>query len=603
MRFTLSLFFLLISAVGISQHSRDQRIEDSVIGWWGNNRFDKSLKPATDPVQVKRIAILDKLVEWMKKSYTPVGGLGTFTRENRKTMFGVRFGVWGVDYGPEWLDEKGQFKPVAEEITPFGIHFNTVPASYAVPFLNGNGASYFVWPKDGFRLGRSATSRDAIDPRPFSPNQSKYITRSNESQIVLLAPDNKLPFIQLTRREYLDLSEVALKKEGAAEMARGLATIDKLRKAYAGKLEQPAETRYMQPTLWNFKNESDDLFDTREYAYPVYKITAEVLQACQTAQPQWIAVWYPYHGSESGNSLYEMNRSLLENINYDYLYDYFFNPAKVNGASYKPADEAGLQTRLTAYRNKYKGSGTTQKAVAKTANVLFADDFASAGIGSKPTGWYIRSTGKASAVTTLKGQAGKWLKLGLNNPVNPVDIAWPLPANFKLEFDLATGDAFTARSGGTVILRFSTTKINTQGDDVLSPDRQWMEFKFAAGLDEALRSGSNYRGVVKAEMHRPGSVNTENHVEGIFFEGVLSQFTDKKTTMHVSLQMKSGVCLISIDGKPFVNSADFKLKYGSKAVMGGLPASTRFNSFRWIAGSEDGNDVGTYISNVLLVKE
>ncbi|RYY59402.1 MAG: hypothetical protein EOO05_13385, partial [Chitinophagaceae bacterium] len=200
----LSIIVCLLTSVVHAQPTADQRIEDSVIGWWNNNRFDKNIKPTTDPVQLKRIAQLDKLVDWMKKSYTPVGGIGTSSRENRKVYYGVRFGVWGVAYGSEWVDEKGHFKPVAEEITPFGVYFNMIPASYPVNFLNGNGDFYFVWPKDGFRLSGPPREGEPKGKGEFSRQQKKYITNSNESQVVMLAPDNKLPFVQLTRREYLD---------------------------------------------------------------------------------------------------------------------------------------------------------------------------------------------------------------------------------------------------------------------------------------------------------------------------------------------------------------------------------------------------------------
>ena len=135
----LTLLYISMSVISVAQLTAEQRIQDSVIGWWSNNHFDNKIKPTNDPIQKKRIEIDDKIVEWMKKSYTPVGGLGTFTRQNLNQRYGVYFMVWNVPFSKEYLDEKGHFKPIDEENTPFGISVNNIPASYAVKFLNGSG--------------------------------------------------------------------------------------------------------------------------------------------------------------------------------------------------------------------------------------------------------------------------------------------------------------------------------------------------------------------------------------------------------------------------------------------------------------------------------
>ena len=59
---------------------------------------------------------------------------------------------------------------------------------------------------------------------------------------------------------------------------------------------------------------------------------------------------------ENGNQLHEMYTAITENINYDYIYNYFFDPEKIKGITYKPANEEQLNARLTAYRNKNKAS-------------------------------------------------------------------------------------------------------------------------------------------------------------------------------------------------------------------------------------------------------
>ena len=41
---------VLLSLPLAAQLTTEQRIQDSVIGWWSNNYWDRSWKPQTDPV-------------------------------------------------------------------------------------------------------------------------------------------------------------------------------------------------------------------------------------------------------------------------------------------------------------------------------------------------------------------------------------------------------------------------------------------------------------------------------------------------------------------------------------------------------------------------
>lgn len=61
---TVLIFFFRIS---FAQLTAEQRIQDSVIGWWNNNYWDRNWKPQTDPVGKKKEAHLKNMIEWMKK--------------------------------------------------------------------------------------------------------------------------------------------------------------------------------------------------------------------------------------------------------------------------------------------------------------------------------------------------------------------------------------------------------------------------------------------------------------------------------------------------------------------------------------------------------
>jgi hypothetical protein len=373
----------LLGAVPLyAQPADSARIQRSIIGWWSNPQYDNLLKPSTDPVYQRRVAIDDQILGWMKQTYEPVGGLGTYRRQNAKLYYGVYFMVWNVSSDPQWLDAKGNFKPIAEENTPFGIQVNAIPGSYPIPYLNeGSKQSYFTWPVDGY--GSDATAR-ADQSLADAPASKGFVTRSNERQTVYLAPRNTLPFVPVTIGEYLDLGDSAYAKQLQGRKARIDAqwsgtsdgdrkarasayesvvqeyaqykdNIQRTRTKYQSRLNEPAVLRNMQPTFIGDYSNGTDPFEIdaaqrdRHAIFPVYKLTEETLARCQTATPQWVAVWYPYVRAGATNQLLELQRVMREHLNYAYVYDALFEPSKVAGTPYTPLNDAARRQRLASY--------------------------------------------------------------------------------------------------------------------------------------------------------------------------------------------------------------------------------------------------------------
>ncbi|MFZ4770168.1 MAG: hypothetical protein ACOYLO_08300, partial [Ferruginibacter sp.] len=474
-KYVLLLFIAVMSFTmqSFAQLAPEQLIQDSVIGWWDNKRFDNQLKPDNTPLQNKKIAIVDKFVEWMKKSYTPVAGLGTYTRYVWKNNYRVLFHVWNVSLRKEWLDSKGHFKPIDEENTPFNIHANIIPASYAISFLNTPEQYFFTWPPDGYRMAHS--KKKDMDPK-IHPNVYKFITHINEDVAVFLAPNNKLPFSKVTIGQYLDESLLSLEKNVQKEKEkineqwsdtksrekayafvqkddeRYRAAIAKWRDKYKNKLNEPAILHDMQPTLINqFYGDMDPFALTdnekawKQY-FPVFKLDAATIEKCKTDQPQWIAVSFPYETKEDGNQLYEMYTALTQNLNYDYIYNYFFDPEKVKGIAYRAANEERLKARLDSYHNKTADAIIASPHSSKLPpNVFFKDDFSTGTEGGEPINWYYNKFGKHSSIATVKNQPGKWIQLGAEQ-VSPTLLKKPLPENFTLEYDLATDAEFSSRT-------------------------------------------------------------------------------------------------------------------------------------------------------------
>ena len=619
----------LLLSVSFAQSNSEQSIQDSIIGWWDNPHFDNQLKPDNTVLQKKKIAIVDKFVEWMKKSYTPVGGLGTFTRYVNKNNCSVLFMVWDVSFKKEWLDAKGRFKPIDEQNTKFRISANTIPGGYGIPFINTPTQYLFTWPPNGYSIKNNPSQETSLSN---NSNTGKFLTKVNELSTVYLAPGHKLPVVPVTKGELLQLAEDAVGRQLQAEkedvenklsgnikaqqdafeyrkknIEKYRVNIQQLREKHKSTLNDPAVLRIMQPTIYSFEINPDPFIiskyeETSKQYFPVYKIEPVVLEKFKTDQPQWMAISFPYKTKEDGNQLYEMYRAITENFNYDYAYDYFFNPEKVKGKPYKPANEEQLNARLDGYRKKSDG----QKSAVATqaglpANVLFMDDFLNNAEGSKPAGWYFSTYGKHATVTAIKNKPGKWVQLGYNNAFSSTGMKKPLPENFTMEYDLAT-DEFSTPTGGAAELYLSTYSLNQNGMENKTGKGTSVSVRVTSG-NEAGNNNNNYRGAAKIEMHSWPGVNVENNSEGLYYTYNLSEFTNNKRQIHVKLQIKNGVLKLFINEKHVAESTGFKMLYGKPCTSCALPANTKFNTIYWKNTTNDAEKVKVYISNIKLTKE
>jgi hypothetical protein len=636
------LAFLAINVNHIlAQGTKEQRIQDSIIGW------QKILTPVDKPklfeargrtFSIRQQENMHKIIEWMQKSYTPVAGIGTYkTRlyasdnQFNPHQYGVDFRVWNVSYSPEYLDAKGHFKPVSEEYNRFDVSVNMIPGSYPISFINTPDQYLFAWPVDGFVTGDDLTDNDKIDPR-INPNVYKFITRINEKQTVFLAPGNQLPVVEVTIGEYLQLAENAFDNELQKEKerinnqwqdqktrdkvlqiymtntdARFRNTVKQLRGKYQDNLHDQAILRDMQPRAHDFYGDVDPfkidaMAKKLKHYYPVYKLEPAVIKKCFSEQPQWIAISLPYKTSEDGNQEYEMYRSVTENFNYEYAYNYFFDPEKVKGKPYKPANEEQMNARLDGYRKKnniQKPAATSQTTLP--VNVFFIDDFSGNSDGSKPAGWYFSSTGKHSKVTEIKDTPGKWVQLGYNNALSSSSMKKPLPENFTLEYDVAT-DEFSTRTGGSTMLYLSSYPLRSDGMEDINGDGTTIKITIASG-NEGDFDTNNYSGTAKIDIHSTPSVNKDNFSEGIFYTHPLREFTNKKNNLHVAVNLKGGELKLFLNGKEVAVSSDFKMTYGKPCVSCNLPAGTKFKTVYWKNNTSDAESIKVYISNVIITKE
>ena len=627
--FLFVLFVCFTNGNAWSQLTKEQRIQDSIIGWWNNDRFDK-LKPQTDPVSKRKEQNLNKFVEWMKKTYTPVAGLGTVSRYISKEVYGVRFLVWNVSHDKMWTDEKGNFKPIPEENTPFLMYANLLPGSYPIEFINKSGGRMFTMQPNGWQDTKDGVgSHKGADPR-IDPNAYKYITWTNEWTNIFLAPNNKLPIVPITRRQLLQAAEDALawvteqeRKNVAAQwpnseqtqneamvmrkknIEKQRANMHALGDKYRNSLDEPAIVRDMQVTTSSFTTDPD-LFDTKQmsgelkHAYPVYTIDSAVVNKLGDDTPQWITISVPFETKENGNQKFEMYTAVTHNLNFDYIYNYFFDPEKVQGIAYTPANLDDLAARMNAYKTKNKKDIiTVPKASAKDGNVIFADDLSQNSIGADPQNWFYRKQSRHSVISNAPGQQGKWIALGFNNPVMPL-LKYPLPQNCSIDFDLVTDGGFESRTGGSVRLSLNTRKTTEEGMVNSTGKGELLTLNFVSGNEANYTS--NYRGEIDIDLNSSPSKNIQNQSEGLEANVPLREFTNNKTKIHVSVKLKNGNISIAINGKEVSNSSQYKLKYGTPCISCGFDPASVINSIYWTATTDDSDNIKVYLGNVEIVR-
>ena len=630
---------------GMAQLTPEQRIQDSVIGW-----YTVAPKKATAPLQIEGKTFsaqqqenLNEITRWMRQTYTPVAGLGTHKNilfitagEYRPIKrfpphsYGVDFRVWNVTYDKRWMDEKGHFKPVSEEYTRFHAEVNAIPGAWPISWINNDDRYVFTWAAD--MTGSSLLPEARNQPGSVHPNIKPWIRWQNKShQSIILAPGNKLPIVPVTKGELLQMAEESydmLVKElrmtveqqfssspknvideafegRKKNLEKYVQNIRKLREKHRATLNDPAMVRNYAMSIQDFETDPDPFViwdvaaNNKEY-YQVYRYPKDLLQKCKTDQPQWLAITVPFETKKDGNQLYEMYTAIVENFNYDYAYNYFFDPEKVRGKAYQPAYADQLNARLAGYRKK----GVETASIAPTTSapgVLLSDDFTANAVGQGARGWYVSSSGEPSTVVSVGTEKGKWLKLGYNNSVSPFTLKKPLPSAHTITFDVVT-DPFSSRTGGALVLYMSTYPLLSSGVEDKSKDGAWIKLTIMAGNADDLQN-NNFRGEAKLELHTDPPLYRENFNEGAFFTKSLTEFTNKKTRLRVQLSVDKGIITLRLNDQLVASSdKDMKLAYGGICQDCKIPAGLLFNTIRWENSTNNAKETGVYIGNVRILK-
>jgi hypothetical protein len=475
---SLAVALSLSGTAASAQAIPPQSIEDQVLGWIKIYDY----KGATQPIKVDQrvyspaqLSIAQLFANWMQASYLPTGALGDVRQivsqrlgpYNQNTAaLPQSYGAFAKLYTELKYGANKKLEPLSNSHFVWTIEAN---GFYGIPAdaISTPEHYYFTLPsfaQQGY--GDDLEKAADVSRHPVLGQFPAFFMRNSATgnrKFVLLSKDHRLPFVTLTKGEYLDAVGVAIGRWRSAEKkriteaeqgdqkridvamkyvdertAKRTAVLAQNREKYRDRLQEAAElpTGEADLMLENFPDvfERDGATGKR---LPVYTVDPRLAELCKTDAPQWIVMsWTAQLNQPASRSLHE---AILNNVNVQYIYDYFFDPGKVKGQPYKPLRSPSFIEPVVAA----EPSEAARKAAADPT-VHFFDDFSSGVVGKKPLNWKstLDNTGATSVVTALKGLDGHWASMS-GFRVTPTGMKTPLPRDFEASYDVVAAQNYT----------------------------------------------------------------------------------------------------------------------------------------------------------------
>ncbi len=375
--FTFLLGLLTFPAIADNTRNHGwQALEQQRIGWeramepMGNAARISTTKAKTlngitySPYQ---LGLMDTFGNWFKQSYTPIGGLpqisrlllpdATNERPNLPQGSGVVVQLWAPSY-----DDARQKIVKAQPASAYRVRFlaNHLPGMEPATWFNDPDHFWFTMYYDP--QGRAMNNEDQakITPRLDEIRQAtgdRLVYFTGNQINVVLSPMSSLPVEQVTRGEVLDRGETTLrhahlsKRLTEHQLAEYLVALEALRQKYRDSLAQPAFINHPQLTLYSI-NKTRDLFEETvadRYMFPVYRIKPQIYTQARQDRPVWLSISWEYANDKANTAAREIHQAMLHNFNFDYAYDYLFEPGKVKGQTYKPRSPDYLRSLESRY--------------------------------------------------------------------------------------------------------------------------------------------------------------------------------------------------------------------------------------------------------------
>ncbi|MBI5856996.1 MAG: hypothetical protein HZB42_05025 [Sphingobacteriales bacterium] len=605
--------FCVSMSTSFAQPIPHQSIEDSVIGWMKVYNFKgvKTGMKVDDKVySANQISICDSFVNWMQASYLPKGGLGDAKKSVREKL-GLynqhtagkpqSYGAYANTY--TFLKYNSSRKMVPENNLGiwWGINANGIPGDWPVRDICTPTQYYFTMPTaetevDDEKIKKMLDLKNNANIKPYISFWVKNMGFGGGTENVILSKDNRSPFIKITRAEYLQALETSIplyyekEKKKISEARRGnqrdleffLKQLDekiegfntglkKNREKYKNRMGELAMTS-AQPGLADLSN-GRDVFssqyltdpESNSERYPVYKVDPAMAELCKKDKPQWILVSWDYYAYDPTEK--QQHEAIISNFNFEYVYNFFFDPEKVKGLSYKP-----LRSPYTKEITVVTEASEASKKNTADKNIHYFEDFSAIAIGKKPGGWRVQYGLDGGTVEKPEGLNGNWLLI-TNNTITATQIKKPFPQNFTLTYDVVASQNFTWGAKG---LTFQLSKETSPGNA-----ESFLNLKLRPGFD-----GKD--GETTLESKFPAPPGYSNGTKWYAAPG----FSNNKTNNRITVTIKKKEEMLQV----FIDNT--KIAEYEKAI----PAAHLFNAMSFSSGNSGGNDK-FYISNIKITKD
>lgn len=392
MKKIILICLILVSVkFGIAQTIPRASVEDKVIGWIKIYNFQDTKEPlkVDDKLySVAQLSIAASFGNWIQASYTPKGGLGDIRKSvsdklglyNRHTAGKPQsYGAFSKTYMQLKYDSSGKIVPLTDDNIRWGISANGVPGDWGVRDICTPTQYYFTLPTAETENYDEKEKKlldltKQVNIKPYISFWVKNLGMGRGVHHVLLSKDNKFPFVKLTKGEYLQALEAALPRYYEAEKKRiyeaeqgdqkriavWINPLDeKLERFRAGliKNREKYKDRLGEVALVSPQSYLNDLDNGRDVfingyltdpesttgRLPVYKIDPVMAELTKKDKPQWILVSWDYWITDSLER--QQHEAIINNFNFEYAYNFFFNPEKVKGQPYKPLRSPPAKTQ------------------------------------------------------------------------------------------------------------------------------------------------------------------------------------------------------------------------------------------------------------------
>lgn len=602
-----------------AQITDEQKIADSSFGWMKiyNYKGVKTTRTLEDKVfSAAQLSLCDSFSNWIQASYIPKGCLGDVRR-----MIGPKDNIYNptVKYQPQIFGttsytwtlsmENGKAKPIQETEIPWGITANEIPGSVLRYISTGGDIYFFMEEKKVFEPETPQKIVDQYNIKTLPQFKNYYPTHSTSSRYdrnapfvdaLVLCKDNKLPFIPVTVGELINRCEMMINQSHKNEL-------DAIKEKYKNDQKSidyfsRVENENYNSALTNFaifkdryKSKSNepamlpsdiayvDFYNGKDIfrgitlkdketnygypMYPVYKLAPGTKEMSKQDKPLWIRVtWY---WDIMDERMKHMHESIINNFNFDYLYNFIFNPEKVKGIPYKPLHDPTVKTIVKETEKSDKA-----KKAATDASVYFYEDFSGTPEGQPPVGWFTRinNNGQKAKVITVPGLDGKWLEIKGHNGLLPNLLKKPLPENFEISFDLAVPKDIT---WGT-----KAFEMYLGVDDHMTANGKSVNIRMRAGFSG--RAGEMY---VEPNFGNDYFAGIKNYYE-------LPGFSNDNLVNKIAMRIKKKGASFEITGNGKLLAAFDKA----------IPDNTLFRWLQISQASSDNENQKYYFSNFKIVR-